>query len=324
MQLLKTEGFEVTQSSVSRDLRDLGVLKASGRYVLPPDEVSRANGDFAMLAQFVRGLRRAGPSLTVLQDHHRRGAERRRRHRQGGVARGRRHHLRRRHHLHRHRRRARAGRSSSRGCRPSSESETMHQPPSSEGRPAHRPRLFRRPRHLVPGALARGEPRPPRHHRDRRHRRHRRGRCAHAWPSAPARSGPSSIIRSMRARTTSSRCCAFSSWETCRRGQLYPLCVGAERVMQAQTIAHMARKLGTNIDRPRLHRRGQRPGALRGRAAHAGAGARGARAGARPAPSSARRSSTTCSSADCRCRPSAPPTRSTAACGASRSEARRR
>lgn len=65
--LLKGEGFEVTQSSVSRDLRGLGVLKASGRYVLPPDEVSRANGDFSMLAQFVRGLRRAGPSLTVLR-----------------------------------------------------------------------------------------------------------------------------------------------------------------------------------------------------------------------------------------------------------------
>jgi argininosuccinate synthase len=31
-----------------------------------------------------------------------------------------------------------------------------------------------------------------------------------------------------------------------RRGQLYPLCVGAERVMQAQTLAHMARKLGTD------------------------------------------------------------------------------
>jgi transcriptional regulator of arginine metabolism len=65
--LLKTEGFEVTQSSVSRDLRDLGVLKASGRYVLPSDEVSRTNGDFTMLAQFVRGLKRAGPSLTVLR-----------------------------------------------------------------------------------------------------------------------------------------------------------------------------------------------------------------------------------------------------------------
>jgi argininosuccinate synthase len=32
-----------------------------------------------------------------------------------------------------------------------------------------------------------------------------------------------------------------------KRGQMYPLCVGAERVMQAQTIAHMARKLGINM-----------------------------------------------------------------------------
>jgi argininosuccinate synthase len=32
-----------------------------------------------------------------------------------------------------------------------------------------------------------------------------------------------------------------------RRGQLYPLCVGAERVMQAQTIARMARALGTRM-----------------------------------------------------------------------------
>jgi argininosuccinate synthase len=32
-----------------------------------------------------------------------------------------------------------------------------------------------------------------------------------------------------------------------KRGQLYPLCVGAERVMQAQTIAQWAKKLGTNI-----------------------------------------------------------------------------
>jgi argininosuccinate synthase len=31
-----------------------------------------------------------------------------------------------------------------------------------------------------------------------------------------------------------------------RRGQLYPLCVGAERVMQAQTIARMARRLGSD------------------------------------------------------------------------------
>jgi argininosuccinate synthase len=32
-----------------------------------------------------------------------------------------------------------------------------------------------------------------------------------------------------------------------KRGQLYPLCVGAERVMQAQTIARMARQFGTNM-----------------------------------------------------------------------------
>src|SRR5215472_14899432 len=67
VRLLKKAGHEVTQSSISRDLRDLGVLKASGRYVLPADEVTRANGDFGALSQFVRGLRRAGPSLTVLR-----------------------------------------------------------------------------------------------------------------------------------------------------------------------------------------------------------------------------------------------------------------
>src|SRR5690606_36002941 len=31
-----------------------------------------------------------------------------------------------------------------------------------------------------------------------------------------------------------------------RRGNLYPLCVGAERVMQAQTMAKVARELGTD------------------------------------------------------------------------------
>src|SRR5215469_1459642 len=67
VRLLKKEGHEVTQSSISRDLRDLGVLKAGGRYVLPPDGIERANGDFSALAPFVRGIKRAGPSLTVLR-----------------------------------------------------------------------------------------------------------------------------------------------------------------------------------------------------------------------------------------------------------------
>jgi transcriptional regulator of arginine metabolism len=67
VRLLKKEGHEVTQSSVSRDLRDLGVSKAGGRYILPSDEAARANGDFGTLAQFVRGLKRAGPSITVIR-----------------------------------------------------------------------------------------------------------------------------------------------------------------------------------------------------------------------------------------------------------------
>jgi transcriptional regulator of arginine metabolism len=66
-QLLKKEGFEVTQSSISRDLHELGVLKAGGRYLVPPDEISRANGDFGALSQFVRTVRAAGNSITVIR-----------------------------------------------------------------------------------------------------------------------------------------------------------------------------------------------------------------------------------------------------------------
>jgi transcriptional regulator of arginine metabolism len=67
VRLLKKAGHEATQSSISRDLRDLGVLKASGRYLLPAEEVTRANGNFGALAQFVRQLRLAGPTITVLR-----------------------------------------------------------------------------------------------------------------------------------------------------------------------------------------------------------------------------------------------------------------
>jgi transcriptional regulator of arginine metabolism len=66
-QLLRKEGYEVTQSSISRDLRELGVLKAGGRYLVPPDEISRANGDFGALFQFVRTVRAAGNSITVVR-----------------------------------------------------------------------------------------------------------------------------------------------------------------------------------------------------------------------------------------------------------------
>jgi transcriptional regulator of arginine metabolism len=63
---LREEGHEVTQSSISRDLRDLGVLKAGGRY-LPPEDGNRSLDDFGTLRQFVRGVATAGSALTVLR-----------------------------------------------------------------------------------------------------------------------------------------------------------------------------------------------------------------------------------------------------------------
>ena len=67
VRLLKKEGHEVTQSSVSRDLRDLKVSRVDGRYVLPPDQIAHVYSDFEALARFVRDIRRAGPSLTVIK-----------------------------------------------------------------------------------------------------------------------------------------------------------------------------------------------------------------------------------------------------------------
>ena len=67
--LLQREGHAVTQSSISRDLRELGALKASDRYVLPgdADTAGHTRDDFGALAQFVRDVRTAGPSLTVVK-----------------------------------------------------------------------------------------------------------------------------------------------------------------------------------------------------------------------------------------------------------------
>ncbi len=65
--LLKQDGFEVTQSSVSRDMRELGVLKAQGRYLPPDADVTPAQDNFSTIARFVREIRTAGPSITVIK-----------------------------------------------------------------------------------------------------------------------------------------------------------------------------------------------------------------------------------------------------------------
>jgi transcriptional regulator of arginine metabolism len=66
VRLLKRVGYPVTQSSVSRDLRDLGVAKIGDRYVLT-ESASSAVADLAAVADFVRDVVTAGPHLTVVR-----------------------------------------------------------------------------------------------------------------------------------------------------------------------------------------------------------------------------------------------------------------
>ncbi|MGO9932502.1 MAG: arginine repressor [Steroidobacteraceae bacterium] len=64
--LLRKLGHVATQSSVSRDLRELGVAKQGDRYVLP-EANALPNSDFSALKQFVSARLTAGSNLTVLK-----------------------------------------------------------------------------------------------------------------------------------------------------------------------------------------------------------------------------------------------------------------
>jgi transcriptional regulator of arginine metabolism len=64
--LLRKLGHIATQSSVSRDLRELGVGKMGDRYVLP-ETARQPRNDFAALKQFVNARLTAGTNLTVLK-----------------------------------------------------------------------------------------------------------------------------------------------------------------------------------------------------------------------------------------------------------------
>jgi transcriptional regulator of arginine metabolism len=69
VRLLKREGHAVTQSSISRDLRELGVLKHSDGYMLPDNAeiAARTQDKFTAVAQFVREVRTAGTSITIVK-----------------------------------------------------------------------------------------------------------------------------------------------------------------------------------------------------------------------------------------------------------------
>ena len=66
---LHERGLAATQSSVSRDLKELGVAWIAGRYALPhfeKAEKTEREGGFAAMAGFLRGVKTAGPHLTVI------------------------------------------------------------------------------------------------------------------------------------------------------------------------------------------------------------------------------------------------------------------
>jgi transcriptional regulator of arginine metabolism len=66
VELLRQEGFPATQSSVSRDLRDLGAAKLKNGYGLPkPSEQGNAQA-LQSVGEFVREIRTAGPNLLVI------------------------------------------------------------------------------------------------------------------------------------------------------------------------------------------------------------------------------------------------------------------
>lgn len=62
---LRKHGFDATQSSVSRDLRELGVAKAGDHYIVPDDTL--AVNHFEAITTFVVDVRTAGPTLTIVK-----------------------------------------------------------------------------------------------------------------------------------------------------------------------------------------------------------------------------------------------------------------
>ncbi len=66
VELLRAEGYPATQSSVSRDLRNLGAAKVGDRYLLPARAGGGTEGPLEVIGQFVRDVRPAGPNLLVI------------------------------------------------------------------------------------------------------------------------------------------------------------------------------------------------------------------------------------------------------------------
>ena len=66
VQMLRQHGFEATQSSVSRDLKQLGVTKLDSGYG-QAEPTTADEHELTLFRDFVRDIRAAGPNLTVVQ-----------------------------------------------------------------------------------------------------------------------------------------------------------------------------------------------------------------------------------------------------------------
>lgn len=64
---LSRRGLEATQSSISRDLKELGVAKVGDRYLAPQNVRSAGGAGFDLLSGFVRSVAVAGGNLTVVK-----------------------------------------------------------------------------------------------------------------------------------------------------------------------------------------------------------------------------------------------------------------
>ena len=66
VELLRAEGYVATQSSVSRDLKDLGAVKLKNGYSLPERSQDGNASALALVAELVRDIRTAGANLLVV------------------------------------------------------------------------------------------------------------------------------------------------------------------------------------------------------------------------------------------------------------------
>jgi transcriptional regulator of arginine metabolism len=63
---LARRGFAATQSSVSRDLREIGAIKTAHGYELDPEDIA-VKPELNAIGEFVRAILPAGPHLLVLR-----------------------------------------------------------------------------------------------------------------------------------------------------------------------------------------------------------------------------------------------------------------